>query len=136
MKLYRFTVCVLLAAMSFLAVACSEEVIDNREHGYGYVQFKLYKQASYDAGNSVEQNSTRALTSRLEYLSDACKVKVSLSYNSTTIAQTLTLQSANAESAEYGMRSANLKLLVGSYKILNFRLYDTNDEEWYFGTVG
>lgn len=136
MKLYRFTVCVLLAAMSFLAVACSEEVIDNREHGYGYVQFKLYKQASYDAGNSVEQNSTRALTSRLEYLSDACKVKVTLSYNSTTIAQTLTLQSANAESAEYGMRSANLKLLVGSYKILNFRLYDTNDEELYIGTVG
>lgn len=136
MKLYRFIVCVALTAMSCLATGCSESDVDNREHGYGYVQFKLYKQASYDAGNGAEQSSTRALTSRLEYLSEACKVKVTLSYNATTIAQTLTLQSVDAESAEYGMRSATLKLLVGSYKILNFRLYDANDEELYIGSVG
>ena len=136
MKLYRFIVCVGLVAMSLFSTGCTEGDIDNREHGYGHVQFKLYKQASYDAGNSAEQSSTRAVTSRLEYLSEACKVKVTLSYNSTTIAQTLTLQSMDAESAEYGMRSATLKLLVGNYKILNFRLYDANDDELYIGTVG
>ncbi|MBQ2394947.1 MAG: DUF4458 domain-containing protein, partial [Alistipes sp.] len=136
MKLYRFIVCVVLATISSLASGCQENEIDNREHGYGHVQFKLYKQASYDAGNNAEQSSTRAITSRLEYLSEACKVKVTLSYNSTTISQTLTLQSVDEDSAEYGMRSATLKLLVGSYKILNFRLYDANDEELYIGSVG
>ena len=136
MKLYRFIVCVVLATISALASGCQENEIDNREHGYGHVQFKLYKQASYDAGNNAEQSSTRAITSRLEYLSEACKVKVTLSYNSTTISQTLTLQSVDEDSAEYGMRSATLKLLVGSYKILNFRLYDANDEELYIGSVG
>ena len=136
MKLYRLIVCVVLATISFLATSCSENEVDNRENGYGYVQFKLYKQASYDAGNSAEQSATRAIVSRLEYLSDACKVKVTLSYNSTTISQTLTLQNANAETAEFGLRSSELKLLVGNYKILNFRLYDALDEELYIGTVG
>ena len=136
MKLYRFIVCVVLATISFIATGCQENEIDNREHGYGHVQFKLYKQASYDAGNVASQSATRAITSRLEYLSDACKVKVTLSYNSTTISQTLTLQAADAELAEYGLRSTTLKLLVGDYKIINFRLYDANDEELYIGTVG
>ena len=136
MKLYRFIVCVVLTTISFLATGCQENEIDNREHDYGYVQFKLYKQASYDAGNSAEQNATRAIISRLEYLSDACKVKVTLSYNSTTISQTLTLQASDAELAEFGLRSTTLKLLVGNYKIINFRLYDANDEELYIGTVG
>jgi hypothetical protein len=136
MKLYRFIVCVVLATISFIATGCQENEIDNREHGYGHVQFKLYKQASYDAGNVATQSATRAITSRLEYLSDACKVKVTLSYNSTTISQTLTLQAADGDLAEFGLRSATLKLLVGDYKILNFRLYDANDEELYIGTVG
>lgn len=136
MKLNRLIICVVLAAISLFATSCSKNEIDNREHGYGYVQFKLYKQASYDAGNSAAQNASRAIVSRLDSLSDACKVKVTLSYNSTTISQTLTLQNANPETAEYGMRSAELKLLVGSYKILNFRLYDAADEELYIGTVG
>lgn len=136
MKLYKIIVCAALAAMSLLSIGCTEGGIDNREHGYGHVQFKLYKQASYDAGNVATQSATRAITSRLEYLSDACKVKVTLSYNSTTISQTLTLQAADAELAEHGLRSSTLKLLVGNYKILNFRLYDANDEELYIGTVG
>lgn len=133
---YKFIVCAISAAISLLATGCGKEDIDNREQGYGYVQFKLYKQASYDAGDGAGQNATRAIVSRLDYLSDACKVKVTLSYNSTTISQTLTLQNADAESAEYGLRSATLKLLVGTYKILNFRLYDANDEELYIGSVG
>ncbi len=136
MKLYRFIVYAALVAVSVFVAGCSESDIDNREHGYGYVQFKLYKQASYDAGNIAEQSATRAIVSRLDYLSDACKVKVTLSYNATTISQTLTLQAANGELAEYGLRSATLKLLVGDYKILNFRLYDANDEELYIGSLG
>ncbi len=135
MKFYRFIVCALLSAVSLLSTGCTEGDIDNREHGYGYVQFKLYKQASYDAGNSAEQSSSRAIVSRLDYLAEACKVKVTLSYNSTTISQTLTLQAADADMAEYGLRSTSLKLLVGSYKILNFRLFDAEDEELYIGSV-
>ncbi len=136
MKLYRFIVCALLFATSLFEVGCTTDEPDNREHGYGYVQFKLYKQASYDAGIDAEQSATRAIVSRLDYLADACKVKVTLSYNSTTISQTLTLQSADAENAEYGLRSTPLKLLVGNYKIINFRLYDAADEELYIGSVG
>ena len=135
MKFYRFIVCVVLAAISVLATGCSKNEIDNREHGYGYVQFKLYKQASYDAGNIAGKDATRAIVSRLEYLSDACKVKVMLSYNSTTISQTLTLQTSDSELAEYGLRSTPLKLLIGDYKIIGFRLYDAEDNELYIGSV-
>ena len=136
MKLYRFIVCVALVATALLATSCSEEQLDYREHGYGYVQFKLYKQASYDAGNIAEKDATRAIVQRLEYLSDACKVKVILSYNSTTISQTLTLQTSESELAEYGLRTTPLKLLIGDYKITGFRLYDAEDQELYIGTVG
>ena len=135
MKFYRFIVCVVLAAISVLATGCSKNEIDNREHGYGYVQFKLYKQASYDAGNIAGKDATRAIVSRLEYLSDACKVKVMLSYNSTTVSQTLTLQTSDPELAEYGLRSTPLKLLIGDYKIIGFRLYDAEDNELYIGSV-
>ena len=46
--LYRFTVC--LALVAFGLMGCSEDQpIDNREPNYGYVQFRLFKAASYEA---------------------------------------------------------------------------------------
>lgn len=97
---------------------------DNREKDYGYVQFKLYKQASYETVKAVTQ---------LEYLNDAAKVMVLLQYGDKQLTQTLTLSAYDAESAEFGLRSAKLKLLAGDYKVVTFTLYDRLDQELYYG---
>ncbi len=90
---------------------------------YGYVQFKLYKSASY----------TKAVQNQLEYLRDACKVKVTLNYGETTLSQTMILNSADEDKAEWGLRSEKLKLLAGEYQLRLFELYDKNDELIYNG---
>lgn len=123
--LYRFTVC--LALVAFGLMGCSEDKpIDNREPNYGYVQFRLFKAASYDEGS-------RAVRPALDYLSEAYKVKVTLAYGETTLAQTINLSAADAESAEFGLRSDKLKLLTGRYDVVTFSLYDATDELIYNG---
>ena len=123
--LYRFTVC--LALVAFGLMGCSEDKpIDNREPNYGYVQFRLFKAASYDEGS-------RAVRPTLDYLSEAYKVKVTLAYGETTLAQTINLSAADAESAEFGLRSDKLKLLTGRYDVVTFSLYDATDELIYNG---
>lgn len=117
----------LMALAAFTACTADEEMPDYRETEYGYVQFKLYKEASYQADES------RALKSQLDYLSEAAKLKVTLSYGETTIAQTLTLSATNDEVAEMGLRSDKLKLLTGDYRVVAFMLYDANDEPIYNG---
>ena len=104
MKLYKFFLFVALTIGALMAVGCSEDDgVDNRDHDYGYVQFKLYK-ASDDA--------SRAIQAPLEALTDAKKVKVALLYGTTTIAQTLNLQPAEGDAAAYGLRTEKLKLLT------------------------
>ena len=50
MKLLKFSVTALLAlGMAFLGGCSDDDGIDNRDQDYGYVQFKLHKEASYDA---------------------------------------------------------------------------------------
>ena len=50
MKLFKFSVAALLAlATAFLGGCSDDDGIDNRDRDYGYVQFKLHKEASYDA---------------------------------------------------------------------------------------
>lgn len=117
--------------LGLLMVGCSEEdgLVDNREQQYGYVQFKLYKEASYEAAPMA----TRALKNQLDYLSEATKIKVTLSYGETTMAQTLNLTAADLEMAEYGLRSDKMKLLAGTYQVVTFMLYDNNDEPVYTG---
>ena len=134
MKLYRNIVCVVLAVIaSAFVVGCSEdEGIDNREQNYGYAQFKLYKKASYSSDAAAVDS--RAVQSTLNYLADAHKVKVTLVYDDITLAQTLTLSAADADSAEYGLRSDKIKLLVGDYRLISFSLYDAEDELLYNGT--
>lgn len=125
MKLYKFFLFVALTIGALMAVGCSEDDgVDNRDHDYGYVQFKLYK-ASDDA--------SRAIQAPLEALTDAKKVKVALLYGTTTIAQTLNLQPAEGDAAAYGLRTEKLKLLTGDYEVLTFTLYDVNDAEIYSG---
>ncbi|MBQ5619909.1 MAG: DUF4458 domain-containing protein [Alistipes sp.] len=125
MKLYKFFLFVALTIGALMAVGCSEDDgVDNRDHDYGYVQFKLYK-ASDDA--------SRAIQAPLEALTDAKKVKVALLYGTTTIAQTLNLQTVEGNAADYGLRTEKLKLLTGDYEVLTFTLYDVNDAEIYHG---
>ena len=127
MKLYRNIICVVLVAIaSAFTVGCSDDGVDNREHNYGYAQFKLYKEASYTP--SEPSSATRAVQDMLDYLSDACKIKVTLVYDGVTIAQTLTLATEDAENVEYGLRSDKIKLLVGHYDLKTFSLYNALDE--------
>lgn len=114
----------LILSLLFAIVGCTTETApDYRNDDYGYVQFKLYKEASY---------GTRAVKPTLDYLAEACKVKVTLGYEGTTIAQSLTLTSADGN-AEYGLRSDKLQLLTGKYDLVAFALYDTADELLYTG---
>ncbi|MBR2400335.1 MAG: DUF4458 domain-containing protein [Tidjanibacter sp.] len=121
------TACAMFLTMSCTSVA-DEQSLDD---GYGYVQFKLYKKASYVA---PETDATRAVVERLEWLADAYKVKVTLEYGDTTIAQTLVLNGGEGYNSEWGLRSDKLKLLVGDYKLITYSLYDAEDELIYNGT--
>ena len=127
MKLFKFSVAALLAlATAFLGGCSDDDGIDNRDRDYGYVQFKLHKEASYDA-------LSRAQKPQLDYLYEAAKVQVSLGCNGTTVTQTLTLSASDKESAEFGLRSEKLRLLTGQYQIITFSLYNANDELIYNG---
>ena len=90
------------------------------------MQFKVFKEASYQA--------SKAVMPKLEYLSNATKIKITLLYGEQLISQTLVLSARDAESAEYGMRSEKLKLLNGQYQVVNFSLYDKLDQLVYEAT--
>lgn len=119
----------LLAAVGAASCATPDEEFE-LDGDYGYAQFKLYKKASYVA----PEQDTRAIVEQLEWLSDAYKVKVTLEYGDTTIAQTLTLSHGEGEASEWGVRSDKLKLLTGDYRLITYSLYDANDELIYNGT--
>ena len=111
------TVAALLGA-TFLFWGCvAEERPDHRELDYGYVQFKLYKEASFT--KSVE----------IPYLKDVSKIKVNLEYEGTTFSQTLVVAPADNHKSEFGLRSAKLKLLAGDYEILSYVLCDKMDND-------
>ena len=109
-----------LLATSFFMTGCVKENVAV-EQGYGYIQFKLYKEASY----------VKAVTEQLEYLSDVTKIRVTLKYEDNLISQTLLMNAFNEETAEFGLRSDKLKLLAGSYELLGFSLYDKMDNVMY-----
>ena len=125
MKLFRINILQVLACLSLLTVSgCAvEEEMDYREKDYGYVQFRLYKEASYEA--------TKAIVEELDYLSQVSKVTVTLEYGESRISQTLVVSASSDEAAEYGMRSDKLMLLAGEYRLMKFTLYDKLDQEVY-----
>lgn len=129
MKFSRLTAWLLLALVStFLFAGCVKDSFeDNREKVYGYVQFKLYKSASY--------GDTKATVSQMQYLHDAAKVMVMLKYGDTELSQTLVLSAADDAAAEFGLRSEKLQLLAGEYEVTSFTLYDKVDEELYYGNA-
>ena len=127
MRFSRFSVVLTVLAAIFLSACTKQEVTDNREKDYGYVQFKLYKSASYEA--------TKAVVPQLQYLSDAAKVMVMMEYDGNELTQTLTLSASNDEAAEYGLRSEKLQLVAGEYTVTSFTLYDKLDGELYKGSA-
>lgn len=94
--------------------------------GYGHVQFKLYKAASY--------SPTKAVVSQIDYLSDASKIRVVMRSGDKDISQTLVLNYSDKESAEFGLRSDKIKMLAGSYELAMFTLYDSLDQPLYEST--
>ena len=99
MKFLRFSVYLAVTLMSLLALGSCSKVNepDYREHDYGYVQFKLYKAASYV--------DSKAVVTQLDYLSRAKKIMLIMtSEEGNEIRQTLTLGAANESAAEYGLR--------------------------------
>ena len=126
--MFRNITNVILSALSALLIFSCAKVDEPtyNEKSYGYVQFKLYKEVSYTKAGSDEKI--------LQYLSDATKIKVELSDGKNTIRQTLVLNSADADAAEYGLRSDKMKLLAGKYRIFAYTLYGKLDEEIYAWT--
>ena len=133
-KFIRFA---LLSVVSMLALACSnDETADNRDFDYGHVQFRLYKEASYEKTEQAQTPSnaaSRAVVSQLDYLNKASKILVNLGFEGSTIQQILNFSAADSESAEFGLRSDKLKLLAGEYTVYSYTLYDVNDEPIYIG---
>ena len=130
MKFLRFSVYLAVALLSVLSFgSCTKvEEPDYREHDYGYVQFKLYKAASY-----VE---SKAVVSQLDYLSRAKKIMLIMtSEDGNEIRQTLTLGATNESAAEYGLRSEKLQLIAGTYTVDTYTLYDLVDQELYKGSA-
>lgn len=117
----------LTAILITLAVSgCSDE--NEFEQGqYGYVQFKLYKSASYNKESEGEANSAASRAS-VATLGEAQKVEVEMLFGGTSITQTLVLNAYNAENAEFGVRSDKLQLLVGDYKVVGYKIYDKLDK--------
>lgn len=124
MKRYFISaIAALSAAAALIVTGCvREELPDNRDKDYGYVQFKLYKAASY----GTKASSTGY---DMDSLSQASKITVVLNNSEgRTISQTLTLSAADNAAAEFGLRSAKLRLLKGEYEVATYALYDQLDK--------
>ncbi len=122
-KLYIFAVAV---AALFVQGCTTDPAVDYREKEYGYVQFKLYKRASYD----TQVYSSRAANDILDYLSDASKLEVELyDTKGVRVRSSIRLSASNNESAEFGMRSEKLKLLAGEYTLKQVTIYKMDNEE-------
>ena len=108
---------------------CSDDKDELQGSQYGYVQFKIYKSASYvqEETPQTDATTTRAANT-LDKLSEAQKIEIEMQYNGKSITQTLVLNAYSENNAEYGMRSDKLQLLVGDYKIVGYRLLNKLDE--------
>jgi len=108
----------LLLLCAVMVNSCHDDKVNQAEL-YGYVQFRLQKAA------------TRGTT--LEQMADAAKIEVMLRNDGSTITQTLNLESYDAESAEYGLRSETLQLLASDYSLMGFYIYNAMNEKIYSG---
>ena len=124
---YKRILTAALAVFAALMSGCvQEELPDNRETSYGYVQFKLYKESAYGT-------ISKAIVEELPSMSAVSKVRVELQRGAQTISQTLTLTASDNNAAEFGLRSSKLRLLSGTYEVTGFTLFDAMDKELYLG---
>ena len=125
MRIMNYIKTLLMTVLALTLFSCTGlEEPDYREKDYGYVQFKLYKTASYVPVKAGESQNEKVL----EYLSDATKIRVEFTDGKNTITQTLVLNAYNEQSAEFGLRSDKMKLLAGTYEILAYSLFGKLDE--------
>ena len=96
-RLFLFPLCALLWGV--VASGCSDEGDGLQPGKYGYVQFKLYKLASYDkdtGGETTQRQTSQAFTrAGADKLGDIRKMEIELRYGETSITQTLILNSYN-----------------------------------------
>lgn len=118
----------LLPAILLLGLLSCTDDNENLQGGNGYVQFKLYKSASYE-----KSETSRAGDNRVDYLNEAKKVKILLTSEDFSFSQTLSLNAYNDENAEYGLRSEKLELLPGEYTISGYYLYGKTEDQIFAG---
>lgn len=121
-------ICLLFLGLMAITTNCADDdMLSNPQNGY--VQFKLYKSASYD-----KRMATRAGGNRLDYLNEAKKIKIILTnQENLQFSQTLDLNAYNDENSEYGLRSDKLELIPGEYTVRGFYLYDKPENQIYVG---
>lgn len=123
----QFISFIFIGLLSLVNVSCSDDK-DVFQGGNGYVQFKLYKSASYE-----KSETSRAGDNRVDYLNEAKKVKILLTSEDFSFSQTLSLNAYNDENAEYGLRSEKLELIPGEYTVSGFYLYGKTEEQIFAG---
>lgn len=123
----QFISFIFIGLLSLVSVSCSDDK-DVFQGGNGYVQFKLYKSASYE-----KSETSRAGDNRVDYLNEAKKVKILLTSEDFSFSQTLSLNAYNDENAEYGLRSEKLELIPGEYTVSGFYLYGKTEEQIFAG---
>lgn len=127
MKINRILYYLLPAILLLGLLSCTDDS-ENFQESNGYVQFKLYKSASYE-----KSETSRAGDNRVDYLNEAKKVKVLLTSEDFSFSQTLSLNAYNDENAEYGLRSEKLELIPGEYTVSGFYLYGKTEEQIFAG---
>ena len=113
MKNRLILLCGALLCLTAMLFSGCEKQSDNLDAEYGYVQFRLLKEA--------QMEDSRA-TDALEWLSDAHKVTVIMQKDGSSITQTLPLSSYDKQSAEWGLQSEKLRLMTGTYNIIGYYL--------------
>lgn len=120
MKFLKRTISLFAMAVVALAMAGCAKEPERQDGDYGYVQFKLYKEASYTPATKAAE---------IEYLGDITKARITMRYMGTVLNQTLVFSAADKDKAEYGIRSEKLQLLAGDYELLSFSVFDKLDNE-------
>ena len=115
----RKSIIFLLSLLCATLVIGCEKRAESLDAEYGYVQFRLLKEAQMESSSRSSEE--------LEWLSDATKITVVMQCEGSTISQTLPLTSYDKQSAEWGLQSEKLRLMVGSYEVIGYYLYDSLD---------
>ena len=115
----RKSIIFLLSLLCATLVIGCEKRAESLDAEYGYVQFRLLKEAQMESSSRSSEE--------LEWLSDATKITVVMQCEGLTISQTLPLTSYDKQSAEWGLQSEKLRLMAGSYEVIGYYLYDSLD---------